>query len=69
MCGRDYQEDKDASLTYIGAHDGVDVALPTGRVVTVMNGETEEFPPEVAESLLSQEGQWKKASAKAKKEE
>ena len=52
-------------LIYTGAHDGVDVQLPDGRIATVMNGESEEFPPEVAESLLEQEGQWKKTSGKA----
>ncbi len=40
-------------LTYVGPHDGVDVALAT-RDVTVMRGESEEFAEPIAESLLAQ---------------
>lgn len=53
-------------LTYIGAHDGVDVDLGDGRIATVMNGETEEFPEEIAASLLEQEAQWRRAESARK---
>lgn len=56
-------------VEYQGAHDGVDVHLPSGIVRTVMRGDAADFPDDVAESLLEQAGQWKRvAAAKTPKE-
>ena len=62
---------KASTLIYVGPHEGVDVALPSGREVTILHGQPAEFPPEVAASLLEQgEDHWTKSTDKsAKKEE
>lgn len=44
-------------ITYLGPHDGVDVPLADGRVLTAMHGEPTAFPDEVAKSLLVN-GEW-----------
>lgn len=41
-------------IVYVGPHDGVDVAVSADASVTVMNGQSADFPPDVAESLLAQ---------------
>lgn len=44
-------------LIYQGPHDGVDVPLPDGRVVTAMHGVPALFPDAIGRSLLAQ-GVW-----------
>jgi len=41
-------------ITYVGYADGVDVQLPDGSVVTVLNGETADLPDDIAQSLIAQ---------------
>ena len=54
-------------ITYQGPHDGVDVPLADGRVLTAMHGEPTSFPAEVAHSLLAN-GQWVPAEQPAPKQ-
>jgi len=44
-------------ITYHGPHDGVDVPLADGRVVSAMHGEPTTFPEDIAKSLLAN-GEW-----------
>jgi len=53
-------------ITYLGPHDGVDVPLADGRVLTAMHGEPTDFPDEVAKSLLMN-GEWRPADEPAPK--
>ena len=53
-------------ITYHGPHDGVDVPLADGRVISAMHGEPTAFPPEVAKSLLLN-GEWSADEAPAPK--
>lgn len=53
-------------ITYMGPHDGVDVPLADGRVLTAMHGEPTAFPNEVAKSLLIN-GEWVSADEPALK--
>lgn len=41
-------------LVYVGPHDGVEVEMPDGSLVPVLNGAVADFPEEVAKSLLTQ---------------
>ncbi len=54
-------------ITYQGPHDGVDVPLADGRVLTAMHGEPTAFPDEVAKSLLAN-GEWVPADEPAPKQ-
>ncbi len=54
-------------ITYQGPHDGVDVPLADGRVLTAMHGEPTAFPDEVAKSLLAN-GEWMPADEPAPKQ-
>ena len=51
-------------LRYSGPHDAVDVVLPDGSTVEVARGASADFDKETAESLLEQEGIWKKDARK-----
>lgn len=53
-------------ITYLGPHDGVDVPLADGRVLTAMHGEPTAFPDEVAKSLLMN-GEWRPTDEPAPK--
>jgi hypothetical protein len=53
-------------ITYQGPHDGVDVPLADGRVLTAMHGEPTAFPDEVAKKLLAN-GEWVPAAESAPK--
>lgn len=53
-------------ITYMGPHDGVDVPLADGRVLTAMHGEPTAFPNEVAKSLLIN-GEWESGDEPAPK--
>lgn len=55
-------------ITYQGPHDGVDVPLADGRVLTAMHGEPTAIPDEVAKSLLAN-GNWKLADEPAPKKD
>jgi hypothetical protein len=55
-------------ITYQGPHDGVDVPLADGRVLTAMHGEPTAFPDEVAKSLLAN-GEWVPADEPALKKD
>jgi hypothetical protein len=55
-------------ITYQGPHDGVDVPLADGRVLTAMHGEPTAIPDEVAKSLLAN-GDWKLADEPAPKKD
>lgn len=54
-------------ITYMGPHDGVDVPLADGRVLTAMHGVPAAFPDEVAKSLLAN-GEWSPADEPAPKQ-
>lgn len=53
-------------ITYTGPHDGVDVPLADGRVLTAMHGVPTAFPDEVAKSLLMN-GEWESGDEPAPK--
>lgn len=53
-------------IVYHGPHGGVYVALGDGREVYVERGEEVEFAASLAEALLQQPANWKRAAAKAK---
>ncbi len=48
-------------ITYHGPHDGVDVPLADGRVLTAINGQPTAFPDDVAKSLLLN-GEWSQSA-------
>lgn len=48
-------------ITYHGPHDGVDVPLADGRVLTAINGRPTAFPDDIAKRLLAN-GEWLQAS-------
>lgn len=50
-------------LRYVGPFPSVDVEDHTGSIHVVEQGGEKSFPPEVADSLLEQEGNWVRASA------
>jgi hypothetical protein len=54
-------------ITYTGPHDGVDVPLADGRVLTAMRGEPTIFPGDVAKSLLAN-GEWETGEELAPKQ-
>lgn len=54
-------------ITYTGPHDGVDVPLADGRVLTAMHGVPTAFPDDVAKSLIGN-GEWKPADEPAPKQ-
>lgn len=53
-------------LIYHGPHDGVDIPLADGRVITAMHGEPTIFPGDVAKGLLLN-GEWREADEPAPK--
>ena len=55
-------------LRYIGPFEEVEVAAHDESIHIVSNGETKEFPAEVAKSLLEQPDNWEQASKSKAKE-
>ena len=54
-------------LKYVGAHDGVELALPSGAVITAMrDGEPVTVPDDLGARLLEQVANWKPADKPAR---
>jgi hypothetical protein len=53
------------SVKYVGPHDGVEVPMPNGTLVTVMRGELLETDGEHVAGLLEQPSNWEAAKRAA----